>query len=95
MRKEIDPMKNTIIPIGSRVCVTSYGPFKGLEGTIRQVDTIVDDLEELICFYSVALEGAALEEPIWFEYSEVEPIGFPVVVRPPRTELTLAEPRQD
>ena len=44
---------------GNQVCVTSYGPFRGLRGTILAVDQIVDDLEDPFCFYLVALEGEA------------------------------------
>jgi len=33
---------------------------------------ITDDLDELCCFYLVALEGGDMKEPLWFEYSEVE-----------------------
>jgi hypothetical protein len=66
-----------ILQVGSRVRVTSYGPFRGLRGTIRNVDTIPSDLEELFCFYLVTLEGAYIKEPIWFEYHEVEVVTHP------------------
>jgi len=71
------PLKDTarrvnLLQIGDRVSITSYGPFRGLRGTIRIVDRIADDLEELFCFYRIALEGVAVLEPIWFEYNEVE-----------------------
>lgn len=70
-----------IFQIGSRVLVTSYGPFRGLRGTIQTVDTIAADLDEPFCFYQIALEGAHIQEPIWFEWNEVElvapaPVGF-------------------
>ena len=61
-----------ILPVGSRVCVTSYSPFRGLRGTIRTVDTISAELEEPFCFYQIELEGAYIKEPIWFEFDEVE-----------------------
>ena len=61
-----------ILPIGSRVCVTSYSPFRGLRGTIRTVDMISAELEEPFCFYQIELEGAYIKEPIWFEFDEVE-----------------------
>ncbi len=61
-----------VLQVDSRVRVTSYGPFRGLRGTIRSVDTIPSDPEELFCFYLVALEGAYIKEPMWFEYHEVE-----------------------
>jgi len=61
--------------IGSRIRVVSYGPFRGLRGTILLVDTITSDLEEPFCLYLIALEGAHMKEPVWFEYDEVEPIS--------------------
>ncbi len=51
-------------PPGSLVQVTSYSPFRGLNGTIQIADTISDDLEELFCFYLVALEGTQIKEPM-------------------------------
>jgi hypothetical protein len=63
-----------IFQVGHRVRILSYGPFRGLIGTIRIVDTIVD-LIEPFCFYLIDLEGAFTKEPVWFEYDEVEPIS--------------------
>ena len=60
------------MPVGSLVCVTSYSPFRGLRGTVRSVHTIAADLDEHFCFYLIALEGAQIKGPIWFEYDEVE-----------------------
>jgi hypothetical protein len=60
------------LQVGSLVCVTSYGPFRGLRGIIRTVDTISADLQDPFCFYLVTLVGAHIKEPIWFEYHEVE-----------------------
>jgi len=71
--------KQNIYPPGSLVQVTSYSPFRGLNGTIQTTDAISDDLEELFCFYLVALEGAQIKEPIWFEHEEVELVTFPLV----------------
>ncbi len=65
-------MGYSVFQVGSRVRVTSYSPFRGLKGTIRTVDTIAVDLEEPFCFYQIALEGAYIQEPIWFAYDEVE-----------------------
>ena len=59
--------------------VTSYSPFRGLRGIVRSVHTIAADLDEPFCFYLIALEGAHLQEPIWFEYDEVELIAAPVI----------------
>ncbi len=62
----------SIFQVGSRVRVTSYSPFRGLRGTIQTVDTIAVDFDEPFCFYQIALEGAYIQEPIWFESDEVE-----------------------
>ena len=67
-------MRYPIFQAGHRVRIISYGPFRGLIGTIRIVDTIVD-LVEPFCFYLIDLEGALTNEPVWFEYEEVEPIS--------------------
>lgn len=66
-----------ILQVGSRVRVSSYGPFRGLRGTIHTVDTIPADLEEPFCFYLVALDGTYNKDPIWFEYHEVELLASP------------------
>jgi hypothetical protein len=68
-------MQNNLFLVGSRVQVISYGPFRGLKGTILMVDTITIDLKEPFCFYLIALEGAHIREPVWFKYDEVEPIS--------------------
>jgi len=34
-------------------------------------------LEEPFCFYLVALEGVQIQEPMWFEYHEVEIVAPP------------------
>ncbi len=62
------------LQVGSRIRVTSYGPFGGLRGTIKTVDTIIADFEEPFCFYLVALDSVYIKQPIWFEYHEVEGI---------------------
>ena len=54
-----------------------------IRGTIRSVHTIFSpDPQEPLCFYFVALEGAQLKEPVWFEYDELELIGAPLVALP-------------
>jgi hypothetical protein len=50
----------------------SYSPFRGLRGTIRTVDSIAAGPGKPFCFYLIALEGAHVQEPIWFDYDEVE-----------------------
>jgi hypothetical protein len=59
---------------GQRVRVQTYGPFRGLIGTIRIVDTILGQVDPF-CFYLIDLEGAQTKEPVWFEYEEVESIS--------------------
>ena len=54
--------------------MTNYGPFRGLTGTIRIVDSIAD-LAEPFCFYLIDLEGAQTKEPVWFEHEEVGPVS--------------------
>jgi hypothetical protein len=71
-------------PIGSRVRVANYSPFRGLKGTVCAVNMI--DLEEPFCFYLIALEGVQMKEPIWFEYTEVE------LITPPFVETSSMEP---
>jgi hypothetical protein len=46
-----------VFPIGSRVRVTNYSPFRGLRGSILTIHMIAAALEEPFCFYLVALEG--------------------------------------
>jgi hypothetical protein len=72
-------MEIHVLPVESLVYVTSYSPFRGLRGTIRTVHTIAPDLDEPFCFYLIALEGARVREPVWFEYDEVELIAPPLV----------------
>ena len=64
-------MNTQVFPRGSRIRVVSYGPFRGLRGTIRTVDAIAH-LDEPFCYYHIELEGALIKEPIWFEQQEVE-----------------------
>ena len=68
-------MMYPIFQAGHRVRIISYGPFRGLIGTIRIVDTIVD-LVEPFCFYQIDLEGAFTKEPVWFEFDEIESISL-------------------
>jgi hypothetical protein len=80
-------MKQLFFPSKSRIQVTSYGPFRGLKGTIQHVDTIVDDRDEPFRFYLISLEGAFLQEPVWFEHHEIEFIDFFPDVSQPQMEL--------
>jgi hypothetical protein len=76
-----------VFPIGSRIRVTNYSPFRGLKGTILTLHMIATALEEPFCFYLIALEGTQMNEPMWFEYTEVE------LITPPYVE-TLAVERE-
>ncbi len=68
-------MEYNILQVGQRVRVISYSPFRGLCGTVRRVDVdSVSHLAELHCFYLVDLEGAYIQEPVWFEHEEVESV---------------------
>jgi hypothetical protein len=76
-------MNNQVLSTGSRVRVISYGPFRGLKGTIRKVDAIPGlEAGEAFCFYLVELEGKHIKEPIWFECDEVELVDCNLQIRP-------------
>lgn len=69
-------MNNQTLPAGDRIRVICYGPFRGLKGAIRKVDTIAGlPAGEAFCFYLVALEGVLIKESIWFACDEVEGVG--------------------
>ena len=82
-------MENRAGLVGNQVRVTSYGPFKGLKGTIQMVDTIIDDLEAVFGFYLVKLVGVPTREPIWLAYDEVEFIGVPYLNFLPQAPLAV------
>ena len=87
-------MGNHVFPVRNRVRVTSYGPFRGLEGTIQIVEEIAGDLEEPFCFYLIKLEGASIPQPVWFESQEVELIDAPAVLQQ-ALDLTGVAPARD
>jgi hypothetical protein len=64
-----------LFPVGSRVRVASYGPFRGLTGTVQKVHAI-SGCDEPFCFYLIAVEGTYLEQPVWFQYEEVEGVSL-------------------
>ena len=72
-------MTHDVLPVGSRVRVSSYGPFREYWGTVRDVHTIGVDFDEPFCFYLVALDHGQVKEPIWFEFGEVELITSSLV----------------
>ena len=57
--------------VGSRVRVVSYGPFRGLRGTIQTVHCL-PPVEEPLCFYQIALEGTRVKEAMGFRDEEDE-----------------------
>jgi hypothetical protein len=63
---------------GERVCITTYGPFHRLRGTIRRVDDFSDpsSFDSSSCFYLIDLERASINEPVWFLQDEVEPFSL-------------------
>jgi hypothetical protein len=87
-------MAGSVFPAGSRVQVVSYGPFRGLRGTIRAVDIIADDSEEPYCFYHIVLDGSQIKQPIWFEYDEVELVAAPSVASHETGQLPDVEKRR-
>jgi len=69
-----------LFEVGSRIRVTSYCPFRGLTGTVRTVDVIPYNGQPYgigpHCFYLIALEGAFIKEPVWFENEEIESVSL-------------------
>lgn len=88
-------MGSRVYPARNRVRITSYGPFRGLEGTIQFLDVIVDDQEEPFCFYLIKLEGASITQPVWFACQEVELIDAPAVPGPAPEQPGAAFPGAD
>ena len=72
-------MSYRVLPVGSRVRVTSYGPFREQWGTICDVHTIAAEMEEPFCYYLIELDSSQNKEPLWFDYSEVELITSSLV----------------
>ena len=83
MEKEGDSysMQPNVLPRGTLVYISSYGPLRGLRGTIQGVDIFEDELKGTFCFYLVALQGEASAEPMWFESEEVG-VVTPLAVAP-------------
>jgi hypothetical protein len=66
--------QDAVFAVGSRVYVTSDGPFWGRCGTIRTVRPIPVEFEDPWYFSLVKLEGTESDEPVWLEQDEVEAI---------------------
>jgi len=65
-------LERDIFPLGSRVRVANDSLLKGLKGTIIAINMIATPGKPTLCFYKVALEGMKQQEPLRFEYHEVE-----------------------
>lgn len=65
-----------VLPVGSRVYVTSYSPFRGLRGTIQMANTLATEAEEPLCFYKISLDEVSAREPLWFADDEVESVAL-------------------
>jgi hypothetical protein len=76
-------MEQKVFSVGSRVQIVSYGPFRGLRGTIR-IAHCLPPREDPWCFYHIVLEGAYLKEPIWFSSEEIELLSPPSISLPKR-----------
>ena len=68
-------LEDEVLPIGSRVCVANEGPYRGRKGTILAIHMIATPGKPTSCSYLVALDGAYLREPLWFESQEVALVG--------------------
>jgi len=68
-------LEEDVLPIGSRVRVANDSPFKGRKGTILAIRMIATPGQPTFCFYLVALNGANLQEPLWFKSQEVALVG--------------------
>lgn len=67
-------MEKTNVGIGSRVCIVSYGPFRGLKGVIKSIYS-VNINDNPMRFYLIDVEIVSLQEPVWFQDEEVEIIS--------------------
>jgi hypothetical protein len=52
--------------------VANDSPLKGLQGTIIAINMVATPGKPTLCFYKVALDGMNQQEPLRFEYHEVE-----------------------
>jgi hypothetical protein len=56
--------------VGSSIYVMGYGPFRGLRGTIQNIEENFSQ-DRFFNFYLVKLEGKNLLEHMWFEYDDL------------------------
>lgn len=64
-------MNDRILPTGTLVYITSYGPYYGRKGMIQAIDCMGAEDSSSIAFYLVALQ----DEPgkmFWFEQDAIE-----------------------
>lgn len=67
-------MNDHILPKGTLVYVTSYGPFYGRKATIRAIDLIGEDGPTSVLFYLVALQEEPRQE-LWLEQDAVAEVS--------------------
>jgi hypothetical protein len=73
-------MENRNILVGKWVCVTSYGPFRGVERDDRR--SFRSATIKKIPFVSIRSlwKGVFFPTSIWFACHELELIGFPATI---------------
>ena len=81
-----------VLPIGSLVYVTCYGPFRGLRGIIRNFDAIANT-DAPLYFYLVAFHEGHLKEPLWVVHDDIAIVEGENVSewRPRRMQLSQVE----
>jgi hypothetical protein len=77
-------MQDSVLTVGSRVYVKSYGPIWGQRGTIRAVHPIAVECEQPWSFYLIQLDGTELDEAVWLAQDEVG------AVKPSRSQGRVA-----
>ena len=63
-------MDAPVIPIGARVRIINYSPYRGLAGTVQKIETIRHENDHYE-FYQIDLEGVQVNDPLWFEKEEL------------------------
>ena len=65
-------MESSVLPVGSLIYVTSYGPNFGLKGTVQEVEVIIQaSVRESQYFYLVTLHEGQLREPLWLTQDDI------------------------
>lgn len=73
----IEPLED-VLEIGSLVYVTSYGPYWGLKGTIRNVD-VISHVDAPLYFYLINFQEGQMKEPVWFIHDDVAAVEGQIV----------------